>query len=114
MPDYSVIDRVAGWGQANTGISDYAQGVAARERTATGANAVANSAQKRLSPYLSSFVDCASEFFCINIWEVIAQKSVKSAARWLIGRVFRKSSSLNGDLLKGERISAPKFCIKVG
>ena len=43
--------------------------MASRERTATGANAVAQSSQKRLSPFLSNFVDCVSEV--AQMWLVL-------------------------------------------
>jgi hypothetical protein len=52
---------VQGFAQQVDGVSEYNLGVASRERTATGANAVAQSSQKRLSPFLSNFVDCVSE-----------------------------------------------------
>ena len=44
-----------------TGISEYNAGIAARERTATGAAAVTQSSQKRLAPFLEAFVAAISQ-----------------------------------------------------
>lgn len=44
-----------------TGISEYNLGVSAKERTATGANAVTQSSQKRLSPFLETFTGVISQ-----------------------------------------------------
>lgn len=43
------------------GVSEYNSGIAARERTATGSLAVTQSSQKRLSPFLESFVSVISQ-----------------------------------------------------
>jgi hypothetical protein len=48
-------------GQTISGVSEYDQGIAARERTATGALAVSQSSSKRISPFVGTFVDCMSE-----------------------------------------------------
>ncbi len=44
-----------------TGASEYNLGISARERTATGANATAQASQKRLTPFIESFMVVMSE-----------------------------------------------------
>lgn len=44
-----------------SGASEYNLGISARERTATGANATTQSSQKRLSPFMSAFVEAVTE-----------------------------------------------------
>lgn len=46
--------------QQITGISEYGLGQSAGERTASGALAVTQSSNKRMSPYMSTFVDAVS------------------------------------------------------
>ena len=46
--------------QQITGISDYGLGQSSGERTASGALAVTQSSNKRMSPYISTFVDAVS------------------------------------------------------
>lgn len=59
--DNGLMEITQGLGNQKIGISEYNMGIAARERTATGANAVVESDKKRLGPYLESFVSCTSE-----------------------------------------------------
>lgn len=55
-----------------TGISEYNLGVSAKERTATGANAVTQSSQKRLSPFLETFVSVVSRI--ANMWLILMRQ----------------------------------------
>jgi len=59
-----------------TGISEYNLGRSARERTATGALAVSQSSQKRLSPYVSNFLDAIS--IIAQMWLKLIKKYWKS------------------------------------
>ncbi len=54
---YPLITQIA---QQITGISEYNLGQSAGERTATGALSVSESSTKRMSPYISTFIDAIS------------------------------------------------------
>jgi len=60
LNDFGIMALINQIASQITGISEYDLGRAARERTATGALAVSQSAQKRLSPYVSNFLDALS------------------------------------------------------
>jgi len=60
LQDFNVMDLINQVASQITGISEYDLGQAARERTATWALAVSQSSQKRLSPYVSNFLDAIS------------------------------------------------------
>ncbi len=60
LNDYGVLDLIQSIATRLIGISEYDQGISAWERTATGANAVANSSMKRMNPYISNFLDATS------------------------------------------------------
>lgn len=56
VSDYNILEIVIKIASQLTGISEYNLGIAARERTASGAQAVTQSSQKRLSPFLETYV----------------------------------------------------------
>ncbi len=56
VSDYNILDIVIKIASQLTGISEYNLGISARERTATGAAATTQSSQKRLSPFLESYM----------------------------------------------------------
>lgn len=60
LQDFNVMNLINQIASQITGISEYDLGQAARERTATWALAVSQSSQKRLSPYVSNFLDAIS------------------------------------------------------
>ena len=60
LNDFNIMEMIQQIATQITWISEYNQGIAARERTATGALAVTESSQKRLSPYVSNFLDAIS------------------------------------------------------
>lgn len=60
LNDYGVLELIQSIATRLIGISEYDQGISAWERTATGANAVANSSMKRMNPYISNFLDATS------------------------------------------------------
>lgn len=60
VTDYGILNIIQNVTMRLTGISEYNMGIAARERTATGAASVAQSSQKRLSPFLDSYVSFIS------------------------------------------------------
>lgn len=61
LNDFNIMSMTDAMGQTISGVSEYDQGIAARERTATGALAVSQSSSKRISPFVGTFVDCMSE-----------------------------------------------------
>lgn len=61
ITDFNIMSMTDAMGQTISGVSEYDQGIAARERTATGALAVSQSSSKRISPFVGTFVDCMSE-----------------------------------------------------
>lgn len=61
VSDHNIFDICTKIAQQITGISEYNLGISARERTATGANATTQSSQKRLSPFLSSYLTVMSQ-----------------------------------------------------
>lgn len=96
ISDYNVLDICTRIAQQITGISEYNLWVSARERTATGANATSQSSQKRLSPFLVSFVSCLSaiakmwvklqidnwtteKFLILSRWEATDIKKLKAS-----------------------------------
>lgn len=60
LSDFSILDMVYRIAQQITGISDYNLWQWGWERTASGALAVTQSSNKRMSPYISTFVDAIS------------------------------------------------------
>lgn len=54
--DFGIIQTLQQLAQSLTGVSEYNMGQASGERTASGANALTTSASKRLSPYVSNFM----------------------------------------------------------
>jgi len=60
LNDFSIMPIITQIAQQITWISEYNLWVAARERTASGALAVTQSSQKRLSPYISTFLEALS------------------------------------------------------
>lgn len=73
MTDYNILDITIKVASQLTGISEYNLGVSAKERTATGANAVTQSSQKRLSPFLETFVGVVSRI--ANMWLILMRKN---------------------------------------
>ena len=61
LQDFSILTIVQQIAQQITGISEYNLWIAARERTASWALAVTESSHKRMSPYISNFLDAISE-----------------------------------------------------
>ncbi len=60
LSDFGINDMITNIAKQITGISEYNLGQSAGERTASGALAVTQSSQKRMSPYISTFVDAVS------------------------------------------------------
>lgn len=60
LSDFNIITMIMQIAQQITGISDYGLGQSSGERTASGALAVTQSSNKRMSPYISTFVDAVS------------------------------------------------------
>ena len=56
VSDFNIISTLQQLAQSLTGVSEYNMGQASGERTASGANALTTSASKRLSPYVSNFM----------------------------------------------------------
>jgi len=67
-------------GQQITGISEYNLGQSAGERTATGALSVTQSSNKRISPYISTFVDAMS--IVAHMW-LSLMKKYWTAKEWI-------------------------------
>lgn len=61
VSDFNILEIAIKIASQLTGISEYNLGVSSKERTATGAAAVTQSSQKRLSPFLTSFVSVVSD-----------------------------------------------------
>ena len=61
LQDFSILPVIQQIAQQITGISEYNLWIAARERTASWALAVTESSHKRMSPYISNFLDAISE-----------------------------------------------------
>lgn len=59
--DNGLLELTQSMSNQKVGASEYNLGMSARERTATGANAVVNSDKKRLGPYIDSFINCVSQ-----------------------------------------------------
>ena len=72
ITDYNILEITIKIASQLTGISEYNLGVSAKERTATGANAVTQSSQKRLSPFLETFVSVVSRI--ANMWLILMRK----------------------------------------
>lgn len=72
LNDFGILPLLQQIASQITGISEYDQGIAARERTATGALAVSMSSQKRMSPYVSNFLDAIS--IIAQMWLKLAKK----------------------------------------
>ncbi len=72
VSDYNILDIVIKIASQLTGISEYNLGISARERTATGANATTQSSQKRLSPFLESYMGVISRI--AYMWLFLARK----------------------------------------
>ena len=77
-----------------TGISEYNLGVSSKERTATGANAVTQSSQKRLSPFLETFVSVVSRI--ANMWLILMRQN------WTEEKFLIVTGSQTGTLLKNK------------
>lgn len=60
LQDFNMLGLVNQIAQQITGISEYTLGQSAWERTASWALAVVNSSNRRMSPYISNFVDAVS------------------------------------------------------
>lgn len=73
--DFNVMEIFGRTAQQLTGASEYNLWVSARERTATGANATSQSSQKRLSPFIESFMVVMSE---------VAKMQLKMAVKFWI------------------------------
>ena len=73
ITDHNILDITIKVASQLTGISEYNLGVSAKERTATGANAVTQSSQKRLSPFLETFVGVVSRI--ANMWLILMRKN---------------------------------------
>lgn len=73
--DFNIMDIFGRTAQQLTGASEYNLWVSARERTATGANATSQSSQKRLSPFIESFMVVMSE---------VAKMQLKMAVKFWI------------------------------
>lgn len=61
LPDFNIIPLIQQLAQQITWISEYNLWVAAWERTASWALAVTQSSQRRLSPYISNYLDAVSK-----------------------------------------------------
>lgn len=59
--DLWIIQVMTQLAQTLVGASDYNMGVSAKERTASGANALTTSADRRMSPYVSNFIEVLVE-----------------------------------------------------
>ncbi len=72
LQDFNVMSLINQIASQITGISEYDLWQAARERTATWALAVSQSSQKRLSPYVSNFLDAIS--IVAQMWLKLVKK----------------------------------------
>lgn len=72
LQDFNVMWLINQIASQITGISEYDLWQSARERTATGALAVSQSSQKRLSPYVSNFLDAIS--IVAQMWLKLVKK----------------------------------------
>ena len=61
VTDNGLMQTMQSLATQKAGISEYNMGISAGERTATGAQSVANSDKKRLLPYIQSFLACQSQ-----------------------------------------------------
>jgi hypothetical protein len=61
VTDNGLMQTMQSLATQKAGISEYNMGISAGERTATGAQSVANSDKKRLLPYINSFLACQSQ-----------------------------------------------------
>jgi hypothetical protein len=73
VTDHGMLNILFDIGTRITGISEYNSGVSAHERTATGALAVSQSSQKRLSPFLQAFVSIVSRI-SMRFLQIIKQE----------------------------------------
>ena len=72
LNDFWIIPLITQLAQQITGISEYNLGQSAWERTASWALAVTQSSQKRLSPYLSTFLNSVSQIW--YMWLAMIKK----------------------------------------
>ena len=98
--DFNIMDIFGRTAQQLTGASEYNLWVSARERTATGANATSQSSQKRLSPFIESFMVVMSEVakmelkMAVKFWIKPKKLIVSDKAQQLV-RKFQ-ANKLNG------------------
>lgn len=98
ITDFNILEIASRLATQLTGVSEYNSGQAARERTATGANAVANSSQRRLSPYLESYIITMSEIAKMQV--MLGVKFSLSNKKFVIDDVLEtfKSNKLSGNV----------------
>ena len=94
VSDYNILDIVIKIASQLTGISEYNLGISARERTATGANATTQSSQKRLSPFLESYMGVISRI--AYMWLFLARK------HWTLEQFVAIAGDTTGREIKGK------------
>ena len=73
MPDMSVLNLLVEQANNLTGVSEYTLGQSAGERTATGANAVATSVNRRHIPVMKKFIKANS--MIADMWLKLIQEN---------------------------------------
>jgi hypothetical protein len=98
ITDFNILDICSRIANQITGISEYNLGQSARERTATGANAVSQSSQKRLSPYLESYMMAMSQIAKMQV--MLAVKFYQKGKKLVIDDAIEmfKSNKLAGSV----------------
>ena len=94
ISDYNILDITLKIASQLTGISEYNLGISARERTATGALATTQSSQKRLSPYLETYVSVISRI--ANLWLILMRQY------WTEDKFLVVTGSKEGKLIKNK------------
>lgn len=92
ITDYNILDITLKIASQLTGISEYNLGISARERTATGALATTGASQRRLSPYLESYLSVISRI--ANMWLILMRQY------WTEEKFLVVTGSTEGKLLK--------------
>lgn len=96
ISDHNILDITLKIASQLTGISEYNLGISARERTATGALATTQSSQKRLSPYLETYVSAISRI--ANLWLILMRQY------WTEEKFLVVTGSNTGKLIKNKNL----------
>jgi hypothetical protein len=106
VTDFGVFDLAMKIAQYISGASEYNLGISARERTATGAAATTQSSQKRLSPFMASFVEAVTEI--AQMWLRLMQDN------WTYEKYINVSGATEAEAKMMEKLTNAKLTGAVG